>query len=207
MKQGSCGQVLRSRRAENIVQLTFTGLLGGLDVAKLGECEFLMISELDSQLIIHHPYRTLQDLQSTLNMGQDDVSLAWSVINDNYLTDLCLLHPPHVIAVTAIFLAFTLKPGPVGLQAAANTASTLSSPAVLVNQVDDNASTGTPAVSVQQNKVQKLISWLAESEIDLKAIITCSQEIISLYEVLDHFNESACKEQIARYVRARNLDK
>ena len=65
---------------------------------------------MNSQMIIHHPYRTLQSLQETLHMGPDDVSLAWSIINDHYLTDLPLLYPPHTIALTAIFLALTTRP-------------------------------------------------------------------------------------------------
>lgn len=173
------------------------------DVSKLGECEFSLISEMNSQLIIHHPYRTLQELQGTLNMAQEDVSLAWSILNDHYLTDLPLLFPPHVIAVTAIFLALTLKPTQAGLQAAASTAAALAS----ASQVPkETSSTGTITNSPQV-KVQNLVSWLAEGEIDIKAVVDCSQEIISLYDVLEQYSEKTCKEQIARFVKARGLDK
>lgn len=159
---------------------------------------------MNSQLIVHHPYRTLHELQSTLSMGQDDVSLAWSVINDHYLTDLPLLVPPHVIAVTAIFLAMTLKPTQAGLQAA------MSSPASQggaspISKEGHGAAIG--ASQAQQKKVQYLVSWVAEGEIDIQAVIECSQEIISLYEVWDLNAEKLCKEQIARFVKARGLDK
>jgi len=173
------------------------------DIAKVGEYEFFLISEMNSQLIVHHPYRTLHELQSTLSMGQDDVSLAWSIINDHYLTDLPLLYPPHIIAVTAIFMAMTLKPTQAGLQAAASTAAILSpSSSVLKEQ-----SLSGPASATQQKKVGHLVSWLAEGEIDIKAVVDCSQEIISLYEVLEQYNEKNCKDQIARFVKARGLDK
>lgn len=174
------------------------------DVSKLGECEFYLISEMNSQLIIHHPYRTLHELQGTLSMGQDDISLAWSIINDHYLTDLPLLFPPHVIAVTAIFLAMTLKPTQAGLQAAASTASILSGVSTVTK--DQSAASSVPS-SAQQKKVQNLVSWLAEGEIDIKAVVECSQEIISLYDVWEQYNEKACKEGIARFVKARGLDK
>ena len=155
-------------------------------------------------MIIHHPYRTLQELQTPLNLGQDDASLAWSVINDHYLSDLPLLCPPHVIAVTAIFLALTLKPTPVGLQAAASTAAALTN----TTPVHKDANIiGTPAAINQQKKVEHLVSWLAESEIDIQAVMECTQEIISLYDVLEQYNDQTCKEQIARFVRARGLDK
>ena len=159
---------------------------------------------MNSQLIIHHPYRTLHELQSKLNMGQDDISLAWSIINDHYLTDLPLLFPPHVIAVTAIFLAMTLKPTQTGLQAAASTASAFGSP---ISLPKDPSGTVSGPPSTQQKKVQNLVNWLAEGEIDIKAVVDCSQEIISLYDVWEQYSEKACKEQIARFVKARTLDK
>ena len=174
------------------------------DVSKLGEFEFYLISEMNSQLIVHHPYRTLEELKDALSMAQDDISLAWSVINDHYLTDLPLLYPPHVIAVTAIFLALTLKPTQAGLQAAANTAAALASTPQLLK---DSASSGTDAPSAAPNKVQNFISWLAEGEIDIKAVVECTQEIICLYEIWEVYNEKGCKDQIGRYIKARGLDK
>ena len=159
---------------------------------------------MNSQLIIHHPYRTLQELQLTLSMAHDDVSLAWSIINDHYLTDLPLLFPPHIIAVTAIFLAMTLKPTQTGLQAAASTTSALSS----ASSVPKDASNSVPGLpTTQQKKVQHLVTWLAEGEIDIKAVVECSQEMISLYDVWEQYSEKTCKEQIIRFVKAKGLDK
>lgn len=174
------------------------------DVSKLGECEFVLISEMNTQLIIHHPYRTLHELQTTLLMAQDDVSLAWSIINDNYLTDLPLLFPPHIVAVTAIFLAITLKPTQAGLQAAASTAAALANAS---QGTKDQIRTGIPLTGAPEAKVQNLVRWLAEGEVDIKAVVDCSQEIISLYEVWEQYSEKTCKEQIARFVKARGLDK
>ena len=174
------------------------------DVSKLGECEFYLISEMNSQLIVHHPYRTLHEFQDKLKMAQDDISLAWSIINDHYLTDLPLLVAPHVIAVTAIFLAVTLKPTQTGLQAAASTVAGLSS---ATSGANDPAGTVSGAPNTPRKKVQDLVSWLAEGEIDIKAVVECSQEIISLYDVWEQYNEKTCKEQIARFVKARGLDK
>ena len=159
---------------------------------------------MNSQLIVHHPYRSLQKLQGTLNMAQDDISLAWSIINDHYLTDLPLLFPPHIVAVAAIFLALTLKPTQAGLQAAASTAAALSRSSQSLTE----PSTSSAAIgSSPQVKVQNLVSWLAEGEIDIQAVVDCSQEIISLYEVWEQYSDKACKEQIARYIKARGLDK
>lgn len=174
------------------------------DIAKLGECEFSLISEMNSQLIVHHPYRTLSDLYGKLGMGQDEQSLAWSIINDHYMTDAPLLYPPHLIAVTAIFLAMTLKPTPGGLAAVASAATNLSGSNFLQGELPSG---GSNTSSSQQKKVENLVKWLAEGEIDIRSVIECSQEIISLYDVLDQYNEKLCKEQIARFVKARGLDK
>ncbi|SLM40250.1 rna polymerase ii holoenzyme cyclin-like subunit [Lasallia pustulata] len=176
------------------------------DISKLGECEFFMISEMNSQLIVHHPYRSLVELQSTLNMAQEEVSLAWSIINDHYLTDLPLLYPPHVVAVTAIFLAMVLKPTQAGLHAASNAAATLSNVSQAIKGVEPSQLNDIGATT-PQGKVQSLVKWLGESEIDIKAVVDCSQEIISLYDIWDQGNEKTCREQIARYVKARGLDK
>ena len=137
-------------------------------------------------------------------MAQDDISLAWSIINDHYLTDLPLLVPLHVVAVTAMFLALTLKPTPTGLQAAASTAASLSSASPMSKELP-GTTPGQP--NTQQKKVQHLVSWLAKGEIDIKAVVECSQEIISLYDVWEQYDEKTCKEQIARFVKARGLDK
>ncbi|KAE9966171.1 hypothetical protein BLS_009517 [Venturia inaequalis] len=165
------------------------------DTSKLGECEFHLISEMNSQLIVHHPYRTLTDMQTQFNLNTDEMSLAWSIVNDHYFTDLPLLHPPHVIAITAVFLATVLKPN-AGTTQAQNMHNAM-------QQL--NAKTGGTVGA--QPRVQSLLNWLAESAISIEAIVDCTQELISLYQLWDGFNEKACKEQVSRFVKARGLDK
>lgn len=167
------------------------------DISKIGECEFTLISEMNSQLILHHPYRSLAELQTQFQLTQEESALAWSIINDHYLTDLPLLHAPHVIAITAMFLAVVLKPTQGGLQLnAANMSNALQS---LGN------ARGGPAGT--QNRVQKLVDWLAESSVDIEAVVECTQELISLYEVWESYTDKTCKDQIAKFVKARGLDK
>ncbi|KAH7414123.1 cyclin-like protein [Phaeosphaeria sp. MPI-PUGE-AT-0046c] len=167
------------------------------DISKIGECEFTLISEMNSQLIIHHPYRSLAELQTQFQLTQEENALAWSIINDHYLTDLPLLHAPHVIAITAMFLAVVLKPTQGGLQVnAASMASALQS-----------LGTARGAPQGAQNRVQKLVDWLAESSVDIEAVVECTQELISLYEVWESYTDKTCKDQIAKFVKARGLDK
>lgn len=177
------------------------------DTSKLGECEFYLISEMNSQLIVHHPYRTLVELQGRLSMSQDEITLAWSVLNDHYLTDLPLLYPPHVIAVTAMILAVVLKPSQASLHAAAASVAAVASAAQIAKDSPSTVSQAATSTNPPQNKPQRLVTWLAESEINIEEMINCTQEIISLYEVWEQYNEKTCKEQISRFVKARGLDK
>jgi len=177
------------------------------DTSKLGECEFFLISEMNSQLIVHQPYRTLIDLQGTFSMTQDETNLAWSVINDHYLTDLPLLYPPHVIAITAIFLAVVLKPSQTSLHATGSSATAMANAAHTASNLSSGTQTAGAAGQPPQTKAQKLVSWLAESGVDMEAVIDSTQEIISLYEIWEQYNDKVCKEQIARFVKARGLDK
>jgi cyclin-C len=169
------------------------------DTSKLGECEFHLISELSSQLIVHHPYRSLGDLSSTFSLTTEETALAWSIINDHYLTDLPLLHPPHVIAITAGFLAVVLKPS----QGASMTGVSAQSVSNAMNALNS----GQGPSGGQGARVQKLVNWLAESSVSVEAVVDCVQELISLYELWEQFNEKLCKEQLSRFVKARGLDK
>lgn len=173
------------------------------DVSKLGECEFSLISEMNSQLIVHHPYRTLSELQPELSLTSDEVALSWSVINDHYLTDLPLLHPPHVIAVMAIIVAIVFKPSQSSFHgSAAPLAGAMREGGMnILAALGDRGGAGPPA------RIQRLISWLADSEVDIRAVIECTQELVSLYEVWEQYSEKHCKELLGRMVKSKSLDK
>lgn len=205
----------------------------GLDTSKLGECEFFLISEMNSQLIIHQPYRTLANLPPELALTQEENTLAWSVINDHYMTDLPLIYPPHIIGYTAVLLAILLNPAKSG-GGTVNPAAGVANAAALLSQAQQRqaaaAGVRTPGSqqpgSNQQNttepiqlekekkpfdprmgKVQRLAHFLAESTFDLEGMIDATQEIIAFYECHELYNDKLTREQITRYVRARNLDK
>ena len=186
----------------NVVEMEWSEMCK-VETSKLGECEFALISALDSQLIVHHPYRALSELEKTFPLSQEEQSRAWSIINDHYLTDLPLLHPPHVIALTAVLLALVMKgaagttaghgPGSMGQQALAMQAAVTS----------QNKGSGS---ATQAGRSQEFVDWLAESNVEMEAMADCSQELISLYEIWEHYNEKTCKEQINRFIKARGLD-
>lgn len=129
-------------------------------------------------------------------MTTEENALAHSIINDHYNTDLPLLYPPHVIAVTAIFLAIVLRPAQSGLQAHA--AATNSGSLQTALQQGISALSGNKTYG---SKVSRLVEWLAESQVDMEAVIIATQELISLYEVWESYNERQCKEAISRFMK------
>lgn len=199
-----------------------------LDISRLGECEFFMISEMHSHLIIHQPYRTLTSLQSDFFLSPDEANLALSIVNDHYMTDLPLLYPPHIIALTAILLALVLRPnnpGGAATNMAAATAALAQAQAQAhaqaqaqaqapVRASSSNSSQNNPGTSdkdrqqeVRVSKVQRFAAFLTESVVDIEGMVDCTQELISFYECHEQYNDKITREQINRFVKARGLDK
>lgn len=194
------------------------------DVPRIGECEFFLISEMNSQLIVHQPYRTLTTLQSDFFLNQDEINLSLSVINDHYMTDLPLLYAPHIIALTAILLSLVLRPNPPGTTAnmtAASASAALQQAHAQMQQGRNGAAGGSsgqttpgggaPEKDKQQEvrvgKVQRFAAFLAESNVDIEGMIDCTQELISFYECHEQYNDKSTRESIIRFIKARGLDK
>jgi cyclin C len=125
------------------------------------------------------------------------------------MTDLPLLCAPHIIAVMAILLALVLRPNTTGIQSASGSASNIASAAhaALSSVGQAKPGNGEKPGGGARTKVQRLANWLAESNIDIEAIVDCTQEIISFYELQESYNEKISREQINRFVKARGLDK
>lgn len=179
--------------------------LGVSDASKIGECEFHLISTLSSRLIVHHPYRTLQDLTPDLDLTTEEAAIAASIVNDHYNIDLPFLYPPHIIAVTAIFLAVVLRPPQSGLHAhsAASAAATGTATAT-AGQVQQAVQQGLGAVAgtkPHHAKIMRMVEWLAETRIDMDAVIHATQDFISLYEVWESYTDRPCKEAFTRILK------
>ncbi|KAI5362648.1 putative cyclin [Septoria linicola] len=194
--------------------------LGVSESSKIGECEFALISTLSSRLICHHPYRPLNEFAQIFGLSTEESNLAHSIVNDMFLTDLVLLHPPHVLAITALVLAVVLRPSgqPSGLQAHSTHGSMGSGSPALSSPTGASGAGFSPTMSAsaaQQAflgsfsglrqagpKLSKIVDWLAESKIDMPSVIDATQELISLYAVWEeNYNERACKEAITRFVK------
>lgn len=200
---------------------TMWGDLLAIDTSKLGECEFFIISEMSSQLIIHQPYRSITALRSDLALVEEEVQLARSVVNDHYMTDLPLLYAPHTIALVAILLALVLRPnnsvpGQNASGAAAQAVLQAAQQALLRAQAQSGRGgilepgRAEPKEKQQEarvTRVQRFAGWLAESNVDIASMVDATQEIISFYECYENYNDKLTREQINRFIKARNLDK
>lgn len=162
-----------------------------------------------SQMIVHHPYRSLVSIQAHLSLTQEESTLAWSIINDHYMTDLPLLYAPHTLALMAILLALVLRSSSSGISPVISmTGSGIASAAQSVLHTATQSKTSSDKhAGPPRNKLQKLTSWLAESNVDIAHMIECTQEIISFYEFQEQYNEKLIREQINRFVKARGLDR
>lgn len=99
--------------------------------------EFYLIEDLEFHLIIYHPYRSLTHMtgrdtgpvairETMLEMDDNSMQMAWFVLNDTYRTELCLLYPPHIIAIASIYLAFALHAPAAIFQTQANNQNIMS---------------------------------------------------------------------------------
>ena len=69
------------------------------------ECEFFLIEVMDCCLIVFHPYRPLTKYVTDMGQESEILESAWRIVNDSLRCDVCLLYPPYLIALTAIYMA------------------------------------------------------------------------------------------------------
>ena len=183
----------------------------GPDVASLGECEFWVISTMGCELVVHHPYKTVRMLEGRLGLSGEEAGLAWSVVNDSFLTDLPLLVAPHVVGWAAVFLALTLRPGQMQSLGQAEVVERVAGALKAGGEpgtVGGVGGAGQQGVSGHQGRLHRFLEWLAESEVDIKGVADCMQEVISLYVLWENaFKEKEVRDQIGRLVKGRGLDR
>lgn len=129
------------------------------------------------------------------------------IINDTYRSELCLLYPPHLIAIAAIYLTFILHTPTRTTIVAQLPSGSNSGPSNLLESRPDPevAPTPQPRRSSRQalhaiptiepsKKPQDPITFLAELNVSLPLIATIAQEIISLYSLWDRYKEDTTPE-------------
>jgi hypothetical protein len=137
--------------------------------------EFYLLEELNFNMIVYHPYRSLMTLAQDLGTKNEDVQWAWYVINDTYRTDMCLLYPPHVIAAAALYLQIALKGGAQygDYSLTSTTSMANNSSGVTTRGAKRGAATGNNNTSNSANetpKVKDIRLWFAQLNVDLEQV-------------------------------------
>ncbi|KAF5363253.1 hypothetical protein D9756_001013 [Leucocoprinus leucothites] len=226
------------------------------DNSKLAEMEFYLVDDLECDLTVFHPYRTLLtlckkeseldtsatpaeegeagELGSTgfstghhssgagnlgVGIGADEgprywgtgegklelstgaLQTAWFIINDTYRSDICLLYPPHLIAISSIYLTFILHNPTRTLITPLLSSSSSPSPSTTATTEPEHqkprrstrntSSSSSTSTTTSSPAPQDPITFLSELTISLPLISSISQEIISLYTLWDRYKEDA----------------
>jgi cyclin C len=74
-----------------------------------------------------------------------------------------------------------------------------------VQRAHDSGMASKKAPDARLNKVTRFAGWLAESNIDIEAMVDCTQELIAFYECHEQYNDKHAREQINRFIKARQL--
>ncbi|KAG8218168.1 cyclin-like protein [Butyriboletus roseoflavus] len=172
------------------------------DNSKLAEMEFYLVADLECDLTIFHPYRTLTALcaeaedgprywgtgDGQLELSDDALQLAWSIINDTYRSDLCLLYPPHLLTITALYLTLVLHPPTrdfVLQKSPSNSANPNDANTSPLRRSSRQASIS----STESKKPQDIIGFFAGLNVSMSLVATIAQEMISLYSAWERYRE------------------
>jgi len=192
--------------------------------------EFYLVDDLECDLVVFHPYRTLLslckkeangDTSSNSEEGEAEdpgigiedghrywgtgdgqleltpaaLQTAWSIVNDTYRSHLCLLYPPHLIAIAAIYLTFILHPPALPEHSLPSDQDNLAenalehSPVKQPRRSSRQANHASLTAPVSPKKPQDPTAFLSELNVSLPLIATIAQEIISLYTLWDQYKE------------------
>ncbi|KAF8549809.1 hypothetical protein OG21DRAFT_1370171, partial [Imleria badia] len=120
-----------------------------------------------------------------LELSDDPLQLAWSIINDTYRFDLCLLYPPH-LAITALHLTLVLH-APTRDLVLRKSSPNL--PNAAHNNVPRRSSRQASNSSMESKKPQDIIGFFAGLNVSMSLVATIAQRMISFYSAWERYRE------------------
>jgi cyclin-C len=93
----------------NEMKLSYPSIFS-YDTTHVSECEFYLLQDLEYYTVVFHPYKTLYLFIHHLKLEKAVLQTCSFLLNDMYRTDLCLLQPPHVLAVTSLYISCVCNP-------------------------------------------------------------------------------------------------
>ncbi|EJD35978.1 cyclin-like protein [Auricularia subglabra TFB-10046 SS5] len=202
------------------------------DNARLAEMEFYLVDELECDLTVFHPYRTLLTLvcppgretpqvveaeagelgagvneesdtrywgtgAGKLELPEGCIQLAWFIINDTYRSDhLCLVYPPHLIAIAAIQVAIALHtdtrklamPAP-GTRPPPPPSSAEHDPAPAPRRSSRSHVAQQAVRKSQPTRAADAVGFLAGLNVNMREIAAIAQEMLGLYRLWMKFKD------------------
>ncbi|KAJ7476973.1 cyclin-like protein [Mycena galericulata] len=195
------------------------------DNSKLAEMEFYLVDDLECDLTVFHPYRTLLALcrsgdisddpsapheeeagevgvgissedgprywgtgEGQLELPPNGLQTAWFIVNDTYRSELCLLYPPHLIAIAALYLACVFHPA-THETVAALLAASASSKAPSGDPPEPAPRRSSRQAAERKKPAQDPLAFLAELNVSLPLVATIAQEIIAMYTLWERYKE------------------
>jgi cyclin-C len=111
------------------------------------------------------------------------------IINDTYRSELCLLYPPHMIAIAAIYLTLVLNDKTrEAIQAQMASATPTPTPR-RSSRTNSSSVHRKPAATPQQQ--QDFVGFMAGLRVSLPTVAMIAQEILSLYTLWERYSDTA----------------
>ncbi|CAK5275924.1 unnamed protein product [Mycena citricolor] len=189
------------------------------DNSKLAEMEFYLVDDLECDLVIYHPYRALLALCKPMNSTDPDkddfgvnlddgtrywgtgegqldlpsngLQTAWFIINDTYRSELCLLYPPHLIAIAAIYLTCVFHP-PTQDSVAASIAAGATAP-----EAPPRRSSRQSGGAERKKPAPDPVTFLAGLNVSLPLVASIAQEILGMYSLWERYLEGGAASSVA----------
>ncbi|KAH9167037.1 cyclin-like protein [Lactarius sanguifluus] len=183
------------------------------DNSKLAEMEFYLVSDLECDLVVFHPYRTLLTLcgresacaldteagevgvgidsgprywgtgEGRLELEEGPLQTAWFIINDTYRSEICLLYPPHMIAIAAIYLTLVLN------DKTREAIQAHGAPVPPPRRSSRTTSGGAHRKSAPAQQ-QDFVGFMAGLRVSLPTVAMIAQEILSLYTLWGRYSDT-----------------
>jgi cyclin C len=112
------------------------------------------------------------------------------IINDTYRSELCLLYPPHMIAIAAIYLTLVLNDKTREAIQAQTASSTPTPPPRRSSRTNSNSAHRKPPPPTPHQQ-QDFVGFMAGLRVSLPTVAMIAQEILSLYTLWERYSDAA----------------
>jgi len=216
------------------------------DHTKIGEMEFYLLEDLNFHLAVYHPYHDLADLcgstghielkeegeegyvpeeerfwgtgDGKLVLEEGAIQTAWFIVSDSLRTELCLLYPPYLIAIAALYMTCVLhtsisskllEPQQSDTKNEPTTQSMSPSPTLSTKEPGEEieyapqlSSSISPSASISAR--DEILNFLAGLNVSIEIIGYICQQILSTYSLWDSFTDHSEQDATRRADRAES---